>query len=96
MAQICLRTEKDLENLQVNFETTNSGALKMHISRTPQLLQKYTYLHGHIAILDISINSNLPPVLHRLKLWLIMCQIFASDGAHVNAFAGDDSLRISL
>ena len=27
--QICLRTEKDLENLQVNLATTSSGALKL-------------------------------------------------------------------
>jgi len=36
------------------------------------------------------INTNLPPILHRFQLWLIIGQIFASErGApHFNAVAG--------
>jgi len=37
----------------------------------------------------ISIGS---PILHRFQVWLIICQVFASDrrALHFNALAGDD------
>jgi len=54
--QICLRTEKDLENLQVNFETTNSKALKLtenaniENASTPTIVRKRHQLAHRIPI----------------------------------------------
>jgi len=43
------------------------------------------------------INTNLPPILHRFQVWLIIGQIFASERRvpHLNALAGGDPLPIS-
>ena len=43
------------------------------------------------------INTNLPPILHRFQLRLIVGQIFASERGvpKFNALAGDDPLTIS-
>jgi len=43
------------------------------------------------------INTNLPPILHRFQVMVIICKILASDRGSLqfNAFAGSDPLRIS-
>ena len=43
------------------------------------------------------INTNLAPIVHLSKLWLIISQIFTSNSGvpHFNALAGGDPLPIS-